>query len=408
MRLGHLLLAVALLCLCGARAMAFDLTPDIALDGYVDTRLIAPSGQTSWLDGGQGKFRFGADRGNFRFVEGVLQADASFGDALHLIAVARAEPEQRSGVDALEAYVHYTPHGEGDVSWSVKAGAFFPTISLENDDIGWASPYTLTPSALNTWVGEELRTIGGEGIVKWRTGLGTFSAMGSLFCCNDPAGVLVADRGWVMDDRPAGLFERQREPDATARMFHAPLPLRTGEFDEIDNRVGWYWGLGWQMEDVGKITVVNYNNDGNDAAKTARDGDWATRFWSVGARTQLGPVIVIAQGLTGVTGIEPYPGGDFYTDFQAAYLLVSYQIDDWTLSLREDAFQTRSQANPLSPFNEDGHALTMAASWTARAWLRLTGEWIAMDSRKGEYLFDGYPSSNLTENQFQFSAKVFF
>ena len=102
--------------------------------------------------------------------------------------------------------------------------------------------------------------------------------------------MLVADRGWVMDDRPAGLFERQRLPDATARMFHAPVPMRTGEFDEIDGRVGWYLGLSWQMPDVGKITVVNYNNQGDDAAKTSRDGDWATRFWSVGARTQAGSV----------------------------------------------------------------------------------------------------------------------
>jgi len=31
-----------------------------------------------------------------------------------------------------------------------------------------------------------------------------------------------------------------------------------------------------------------------------------------------------------------------------------------------------------------------------------------MSSRKGEYLLDGYASPNLTENQFQLSAKVFF
>ena len=30
-------------------------------------------------------------------------------DSLHLIAVLRAEPEQPSGVDALEAYLRYAP-----------------------------------------------------------------------------------------------------------------------------------------------------------------------------------------------------------------------------------------------------------------------------------------------------------
>ena len=66
----------------------------------------------------------------------------------------------RSGVDALETYLRYDDAGAHDLSWSVKAGAFFPTISLENDDIGWASPYTLTPSAINSWIGDEMRTIG--------------------------------------------------------------------------------------------------------------------------------------------------------------------------------------------------------------------------------------------------------
>src|SRR6202000_1437523 len=103
------------------------------------------------------------------------------------------------------------------------------------------------------------------------------------------------------------------------------------------------------------------NNDAADDVATARDSSWATRFWSVGARTQLGPVTLIAQGLTGDTGIESF-GADHYTDFQAAYLLASTQIGDWTYSLREDAFQTRSEQNPASLFNEDGHALTMAAS----------------------------------------------
>src|SRR5262249_3576789 len=153
---------------------------------------------------GLGKLRFGPNRGNFRFVEGILQADAAFTDELHLIAVARAEPKQRSGIDALEAYLQYRPQGEGNISWSVKAGAFFPTISLDNADLGWASPYTLTPSAINTWIGEELRTIGSEAIVKWRTDFGTFSAIGALYCCNDPTGILLADRGWAMDDRPSG------------------------------------------------------------------------------------------------------------------------------------------------------------------------------------------------------------
>jgi hypothetical protein len=33
-------------------------------------------------------------------------------------------------------------------------------MSLENRAGGWKTPYTITPSAISSWVGEELRTIG--------------------------------------------------------------------------------------------------------------------------------------------------------------------------------------------------------------------------------------------------------
>jgi hypothetical protein len=52
------LLAAPLLALSVARADAVDL----AFSGYLDARVIAPAGETSWVKGGLGKFRFGPDR----------------------------------------------------------------------------------------------------------------------------------------------------------------------------------------------------------------------------------------------------------------------------------------------------------------------------------------------------------
>src|ERR1700735_418450 len=79
-----------------ARALDFDVS------GYGDARLIASPNMTSWVDGGLGKFRYGGNAGNFRFAEAVAQGDLKFDDTISAIAVVRAEPEQRSGVDALE------------------------------------------------------------------------------------------------------------------------------------------------------------------------------------------------------------------------------------------------------------------------------------------------------------------
>lgn len=80
------------------------------------------------MQGGLGKFRYGGKQ--YGGAEGVVQAELKLGDLFHAVTVLRAEPQTRSGADALETYLRY-------------------------DDIGWASPYTLTPSAISSWIGDE-------------------------------------------------------------------------------------------------------------------------------------------------------------------------------------------------------------------------------------------------------------
>ena len=389
-----------------ARALDFDLS------GYGDARIVSAPSMTGWLQGGLGKFRYGG--GADMQFEGAVQGDLSLNDAFSIIALARADEEQINGVDALEAYLSWHPQSSGNLSWSVKAGAFFPTISMENDDLGWTNPYTITYSAINSWIGEELRTIGSEGTLRLHTdNLGSFSLIAALDCCNDPAGALIADRGWAMDDRPTGLFEQARMPDATLKIFHAPFPARTGLFDEIDHRAGWYGGLNWQMTDVGKISVLRYDNDGDPSRQMGGLFAWDTKFWSFGARTGLGPLVLIAQQLTGYTSIERAPNLELVTKFQSAFLLASYDLgglgfDDWRASVRADVFQTRHIAATPSVMSEDGRALTLALSWQPADSFRLTGEALLMHSRKGEYSFVGVPSGQLGQSQFQLDAKIFF
>ena len=402
--------------LTAAIVLAASLSPARAVEflfsGYGDERIIAEPSMTGWLEGGLGKFRYGGHSGDIQ-VEGIAQGVVKFDDDLSAIAVARADEEEINGVDALEAYLSWHPQSDGALSWSVKAGAFFPTISLENDDLGWTSPYTLTPSAINSWIGEELRTIGAEGTLRYRTDvLGTFSLIGALDCCNDPAGILMADRGWAMDDRPTGLFERVRLPDATLKLFHIPFPGRTGMFEEIDHRTGLYGGLNWQMAGLGKLAVLRYENQGDPASVTAHDSAWETNFWSFGARTDIGPVVLISQQLSGYTAVVSR-GVEQMTKFQSGFLLASYDLEelgfeDWRASGRLDLFQTRHIATTPSPMSEDGRAMTVALSWQPSDSFRLMGEALLMHSRRGEYTLVGVPSGALNQNQLQLDARVFF
>jgi hypothetical protein len=363
-------------------------------------------GEKSWLNGGEGKLRFGGNRPSLDLwaVEATGQATLSLTSDLILISVLRAEPKQRTGLDVLETYAAWRPAAEGDWQWSAKAGAFFPAISLENDDLGWTSPYTLTPSAINSWIGEELRTIGSEGTLTRHTGWGTFSAVGALMCCNEVAGVLIADRGWALDDRPTGLFERIRIPDATVKLFGGHGEGRTGEFENIDGHVGWYGGLNWDVPGFARFSVLRYDNKADAFAFTAHDAGWTTRFWSGAARTNIGGVTLLAQGLTGDTAVG-FRGKLSATNFQSAFLLASYDIGDWRLSARAETFQTRHPGS--KPMDEDGHAFTAALIWSATDWLRLSAEALALDSTRSERLIEDRMAEERGV-QFQLGARTFF
>ena len=58
-------------------------------------------------------------------------------------------------------------------------------------------------------------------------------------------------------------------------------------------------------------------------------------------------------------------------------------------------------------WNEDGNATTASVSFSPRDWVRLTGELIAMTSRRGEYVTEGL-AYNRNDIQFQFSSRFFF
>jgi hypothetical protein len=58
--------------------------------------------------------------------------------------------------------------------------------------------------------------------------------------------------------------------------------------------------------------------------------------------------------------------------------------------------------------SEDGRALTAAVSWSGYDWLRVTGEVVAMDSRKLQYPLAGFSGSDVGQAQYQLSARLFY
>jgi hypothetical protein len=388
-----------------------------AINGYGDFRLVYPSDTDGFLDGGAGKTRWGDEAGATRLkpelgamvLRGIYIADPS----LRLTAELRYDTQQKTALDVLDAYFRFRPVSLSRWRWSVKGGAFFPPVSLENTEIGWTSPWTLTPSAINSWVGDELRIIGAEGLLEWRGDVDYLAASGGLFALNQPAGVAIAQRGWTFDDQPVGLLDHVRLPDAIAAARAGPEqpynPLYAEEFQQVDGNPGWYGSVSWERPDYGRLTALYYDNNADPSAVNATAAAWHTKFWSGGATTQIGNVVLIAQALTGSTAIHP-PGFTLLaTDFRAAFLLAGWQRRNWRYALRADLFSTSNNTGGAPPSGgEHGQALTAAISWKPYRWLRLTSELIHIDSWRPQRVLDDNGAPAVRETQVQMAARFSF
>ena len=393
------ILAAALLFVTGVSDAA-----EFALHGYGDARLVAPPAQDGYLDGGLGKLRFGDDDANFKF--GDLIGEATFvQDNWSAQADARLNSEYGPALDLLEGFVRYAPQSNTQWRWSARAGAFFAPLSLENEEIGWSSFWTVTPSAIDSWIGAELRTVGAEGTLEWHSNGNDVTLIGALFGFNDTAGVLIADRGWNFDDRAAGLFEKSRLPDAVAIASHRAAPLTTHLFREIDDTPGWYLDASYEIDGATGFELMRYDNEADPTQPRA----WHTSFWDLGFRRQIGAVTLLSQAVSGSTLIRPSATAFTATDFKAAYLLAGWDLDDWWLAARIDLFQTRTRTASAapSPLSEDGHAFDATASWQARSWLRLSAEYLLIDDTRAQRAIQG-DAPHQTETQFQLVARTYF
>jgi hypothetical protein len=399
--------AVLACCTIATAASAQDFT----VHGYLDVRGGWAGEETEWNDGGLGKTRFGGGDG-FASADAALAAHWQVTPALSASTQVQYLHGQSPSLGVLDAYLNYRPVSITPWRWSVKAGAFFPPISEENTGIGWTSPWTLSPSAVNTWVGEELRTIGTEARLEHRGETTSVEAIGAVFRSNDPAGELLAARGWALGDFTAALDARMREPDAIAPLTGTEPPVRYRPFDEIDGRLGWYAGFAVDAPAHGKATLLYYDNRADPASEEEYAGRdvyaWRTRFWSVGGQTRINDVVLIAQGMHGSTAFEPVPGLLLDTRFNAGYLLAAWERGAWRPAIRIDGFQLRQLPDQLSaPLSEHGNALTIALNWRPVDWMRVTGEWLRVDSRRDQRTLEGLAAHQI-DRQVQLSLRLLY
>jgi hypothetical protein len=379
--------------------------------GYAELRAGTADGERSWLDGGLGKARFGDGAPALR-PAAVLAMDWQLAPSWLASAQVQYQDGQRRPFGVLEAWVRVRPVSTTPWRWSLKLGAFFPPVSLENDGVGWTSPWTLTPSAMNSWVGEELRSTGAEFALEHRSDAVTWRGVAAAFGGNDPAGDLLASRGWALGDATSALDAELREPDVYASQARAGLPVVFRPFSEIDHRLGWYAGLSRESAGGGMLSVLRYDNRGDPTAWEWQGARkvfaWHTRFWSIGARGSAGALHWLAQAMDGDTAFEPRPGLLLDTRLGTGYVLLAWGDGRWQPALRFDLFRLRQlpDSRPL-PLSEHGNALTAALNWRPRDGLRVSAELLRIDSTRSQRALEGLPARQV-DVQLQLAVRSSF
>ena len=389
----------------------------VEVTGLLDARLLATDTRQSWLASGLDKTRFDSGAGGLRLGGAFFKISGDVSDSVTGTVVLSAQDDRVGLVDVNEAFLSWNPLPTGAWKSRLRFGAFFPVSSLEidYDSIGWTPRDTISSSAINSWIGEELRTIGLEYRVSRKGRLvgspHDFGFTAALFGANDPAGSLLAWRGWSISDRITGL--RETIPLANLPAFAAGGAIASqtrgiNEFRELDNRLGYYVGADYAYAGQFEAAALRYDNRGDPMVIASGQYAWLTRFNHLSARLKgVGSWEFSLQAMQGDTLMGP---AAVYLDFDAWFLLASRPLGPGRVALRYDKFGTterREDIVPGDPNGEQGQALALAYHWKISPRMALVTEWLAVQSDRPSRVLLGNPAAR-TEQSLTSSLRISF
>ena len=328
----------------------------------LDVRAVYAGPLTSWVDAGPGRTRYGGALSSGRFERDIdmvlaqfdIEVGANLPWGIRAQAQANIQPNIADSYEPwlIEAFLR--KEWSRDVhGWGLQVGLMNTPFSLEHTGPAWTPDFTLSASALNSWLWEELSVGGVE--AEWfrepHEGLKVSVIAGAGYG-PDQLGRLLALRGWTMGDGLSGVNTDLQLSNGT----------RTDIFDEMDHRPAAYTCITLSDTDGrGAIKLGYFDNFGDQ--KTS--GVWHTRLANVGVTfSPLPKLDVIVQYLRGKALI-----GDKINDssLRAFYAMLSAHHQRHRVSVRYDEFRI----NDLDGGNltaEHGDALTFgyAYEWGLR------------------------------------------
>jgi hypothetical protein len=387
---------VAASALAGAAPSAaadFDLFSANTLELTGDIRVGAATGPQSWVDGGFGKVGISGHGGRFnlepQFGEANLIWTPQLGWALSAVIVGTVNGGEDVQAGVSEAYLTFRPMRSRRLAFSARAGLMWPPVSLEHEGLDWHVADSITPSAINSWIGEEVRPAAIEGTVETSVGSHRFRATGALMAGNDTSATLLTFRGWAFNDRKTLAFNRQPLPPLDsdfavrqAQFSHPLLDVPRG----FAKRPGYYAKIAWQPPAPVRLELFRYDNRADpEDVNSELEWGWRTTFDNAGLVATLGPSTKLrAQALTGRTRMGFPRSGARWVDnrFRSAFALVTHDFGRVGLSTRVDLFDSRNSGSLADDeYDERGWSAMVAAK---REWGRFTGllELLHVSSRR--------------------------
>jgi len=361
---------------------------------YVDASAVfvsASTDLTAWPEGGFSKLRHTDD--GLAGLRVFAEYHGRITPTLRAHVIADYVDDASTGGGVTEAYVDWRPIPTSRNQQQWRFGMFYPPLSLENSERGWQSPFTYSYSAINTWLGEEIRPVGAEWSLRRR-----LEALGSAhelrvfaagFYGNDPAAELLFYRGWSLHDRQTRLGDRLDIP---------PLPFTTSlqrhePFTETDHRPGVYGGVEWRYARRVLVQWARYDNRADPHSFANGQWGWGTAFNHLAVQVTLPAELgLVAQWMDGATDwvILAQPNGTLHPlsrlvedEFESRFLMLTRKFGAaQRLAVRYDTFSTDRPGAVPALHSDGGHAWTV--SYRFEPTERWSGgvEWLRIDSRR--------------------------
>jgi len=366
------------------------------LSAWADVRVISADGEAPWraIDGsgeggGFGKLRYGHES-KADIAQAAVNWKPRLTDTVTAYVLAQYTPGSLTDFGVSEAYVKWKPVPKSDLRWSVRFGQMFPPVSMEHDGPGWSVSRTITPSAINSWIGEEVLVDGLELNVHKHIAGQDFGLTGAVFTGNDTSGTILSWRGWalhdVASDRDSRLPLPSGDNQGWYRLFDEYQAPYTEPSAEVDGHVGDYVRVDWRPPAAIAFNLEYYANRADPQSVRHNQWGWATKFWNLGVQARpSASTEILAQYMKGETCMGWPIGKSLWavdTRYDSAYFLASRTLEGGAkLTGRIDYFAVKDLSKRAIDDNTDkGYAATLAYMRPVGAHLDLAVEALNVQS----------------------------